>query len=423
MAETFDVVIVGAGVAGLAAAGELARAGLKIVMLEARDRIGGRIYTRHDPLCPVPIELGAEFVHGPQEEIFRIVRASRLLAVQVTGGHLCYRNGGLTDCGDWFGSVEELLGKMGDAKDREDESFEQFLKRVDADEGTKLRACGFVEGFNAARKDRISVNALVRQQEAEEASGDRMFRLAGGYDAIAKELYGAIPREYLRLHLNTPVERVEWRPGEARCGPFHAKRAVVTFPLGVLKNGRAVIDPEPPVFRAALDALEMGNAARVVLRFRERFWNKREELASMSFLHAEREAGFPIFWSSTPLEAPIFTAWAGGPSAEGYVAPDTIKTLAKLLGMPRAELEDQLEAMVHHNWAADPYACGAYSYVRAGGLDKADKIAEPIENTLYFAGEHTDITGNWGTVHGAIASGRRAALQILEGYSGTGTGC
>ncbi len=422
MAEAFDVLILGAGVAGLAAAGELARAGLNIAVLEARDRIGGRIYTRHDALCPVPIELGAEFVHGAQEEIFRIVRAARLLAVEVTGGHLCYRDGGLTDCGDWFGSVEALLDKMSEAKDREDESFEQFLHGVEADEETKLRAIGFVEGFNAARQDRIGVHALARQQAAEEASGDRMFRLAGGYDAIPDELYGAIPRDRLRLHLNTPVDRIEWRPGEARCGRFHAKRAIVTLPLGVLKSGRVVIDPEPPALRAGLDGLEMGNAARIVLRFRERFWNKREDLASMSFLHGERDAAFPIFWSSAPLEAPILTAWAGGPLAEQYSESAAIDSLAKPLGMPRAELEDQLEAIYHHDWAADPYACGAYSYVRSGGLNKADKISEPLENTLYFAGEHTDTTGNWGTVHGAIASGRRAALQILESYSGTRTG-
>ena len=90
---------------------------------------------------------------------------------------------------------------------------------------------------------------------------------------------------------------------------------------------------------------------------------------------------------------------------------EALAILAKLLG--RSDLEDQLEATYFHNWEIDPWSCGAYSYVRAGGLAAADRLAKPVENTLYFAGEHTDVTGNWGTVHAAIASGRRAARDVL----------
>ena len=125
-----DVLIVGAGVAGLAAAGELARAGHDVTIVEARDRIGGRVYTRHDPLCPVPIELGAEFVHGTPAALFDLIHSFRLLSVEVTGNHLCYRGGGLKACEDYFPSVEELLGKLSEAKNRRDESFEQFLTAV-----------------------------------------------------------------------------------------------------------------------------------------------------------------------------------------------------------------------------------------------------------------------------------------------------
>lgn len=409
---TVDVLIVGAGVAGLAAAGELARAGVNVTILEARDHIGGRVHTRHDPLCPVPIELGAEFVHGTPAELFDLIHARGLLAVEVTGSHLCYRDGGLTDCGDWFDSVEELLGKLSAAKEREDEPFESFLKRVHADAEVKLRATDFVEGFNAAYRGRISVHALARQQEAEEsAGGDRMFRLVAGYDGIATELYRAIPRERRRLYLNAPVQRIEWERGGVRAGRFEAKQTIVTVPLGVLKTGGLLFDPEPAVLRAGLAAMEMGNAVRFVFRFRERFWNSGEELAKMSFLHGEREPGLSVFWSSAPLEAPILTAWAGGPKAVDADPKEALAILAKMLG--RSDLEDQLEAAYFHNWETDPWSCGAYSYVLAGGLAAADRLAKPVENTLYFAGEHTDVTGNWGTVHAAIASGRRAARDVL----------
>lgn len=415
-----DALIIGAGVAGLRAAGELARAGFDVTILEARDRIGGRVYTRHDPLCPVPIELGAEFVHGMPAELFDLIHARRLLAVEVTGGHLCYQGGRLSNCEDFFPTVERLLAKLSEAKQRDDESFEKFLQRVDGDEETKSRATGFVEGFNAAHKDRISVDALARQQEAEErAGGDRMFRLVRGYDTIATELYSAIPSGRCRLLLNTPVRHIEWRRGEVRVdGRFTAQRAIVTLPVGVLKHGGVSIEPEPSSLRTALDGLAMGAAARVVFRFRERFWDVREDLARMSFMHGQGEPAWPVWWSSAPLQAPILTAWAGGPKAALSEPGAALAVLAKLLGMRTGELEDQCEAMYFHDWAADPWSRGAYSYVCAGGLAAAERLSQPVENTLVFAGEHTGTTGSWGTVDGAIASG----LQAARFYSRTGRG-
>lgn len=410
-----DALVIGAGVAGLAAAGELARAGVNVTILEARDRIGGRVNTRHDPLCAAPIEMGAEFVHGTPRELFDLIDKGGLLSVEVTGSHLCHRNGHLEDCGNWFDSVEAVLGRLEEAARRRDESFEQFLARVDSDEETKRRASSFVEGFNAADRDRISAHALARQERAEQSSGSsRMFRLVAGYDAIPMELYRSIPRERCRIHLNTPVDRIEWRSGEVRAGSFRASKAIVTIPLGVLQTRGVRIDPEPAMLTVGLQAMEMGNAVRVVLRFRERFWQKKQQLESASFLHSESEPVFGVWWTSAPLQAPTLTAWCGGPHAEGAdaaLAPDTV---AKLLGMERREIEDQIENTYFHDWATDPHSCGAYSYVRAGGLAAADRLAEPIEHTLYFAGEHTDTSGNWGTVHGAIASGIRAAKQVME---------
>jgi|ERR1051326_2764607 monoamine oxidase len=411
-----EILIVGAGVAGLAAAGELTAAGHDVTIVEARDRIGGRVYTQHDPDCAAPIELGAEFVHGRPAALFDLIHARRLLAVEVTGGHLCYRGGRLSACDDFFPKVEDLLGKLNTAAKHRDESFEAFLERVDEDEEIKSRASDFVEGFNAAYKDRISVHALARQQEAEESSGgDRMFRMVAGYDGIVTELYRGIAHEHCRLQLNTPVQRIQWRGGEVRIDDrFRAERAIVTLPLGVLKAGSVRFDPKPAPLGAALEALEMGSARRIVFRFRERFWDQREELATMSFLHGEREQSWPVWWSSAPLQTPLLTAWAGGPKAATSDPDAALKTLAKLLGMKLAEVEEQCEAAYFHDWSSDTWSCGAYSYVRAGGLPAAHRLAEPIEDTLYFAGEHTDLTGNWGTVHGAIDSGRRAAKACVN---------
>ncbi len=104
-----DVMIIGAGVAGLAAAGELHRAGMRILVLEARNRIGGRILTRHDPLSPAPIELGAEFVHGKQAELLHLISRARLRLRKVSGPHRCMRKGRLDECDDTMDETEELL--------------------------------------------------------------------------------------------------------------------------------------------------------------------------------------------------------------------------------------------------------------------------------------------------------------------------
>ena len=400
-----DVLVVGAGVAGLTAAAELRRAGCSVTILEARDRIGGRIFTRHDPLCPIPIELGAEFVHGTPAELFDLIHLRRLLAVEVMGDQVCYRDGRLDPCDDSFDAAWNILDKMvDDVKNREDQTFEQYSKSLDVTDEIRTAVSDFVEGFNAARKERISVQALARQQKAEDAaSGDRMFRLAGGYDSIPATVY-----EGCRLRLNTAVERIEWRRGEVRAGSYTAQKAVVTLPLGVLKSGSVQIHPEPPSLRAGIDAMDMGRAARIVLRFRERFWD-----SNMSFLHAEGEPVFRVWWTSQPIQAPLLTAWAGGPRADRADPSLAPQVIAKLFGKKLSEIEDQLEATYFHDWTADPYSRGAYSYVVAGGLPAADRLADPVEETLYFAGEHTDTTGNWGTVHAAIASGRRAAKQII----------
>src|SRR5579872_2226890 len=409
-----DILIIGAGVAGLAAAAELANAGVHATIVEARDRIGGRIYTRHDPLCPVPIELGAEFIHGVSREIFDIVQARRMLAVEVSGSHLCQHDGKLSECDD-FGPVEEFLKRLDAAEEQDDQSFESFVNASGIDDETKQSSIGFVEGFNAARKELVSVHALSRQQKAEEISGGlRSFRLASGYDSIAAELYRSISPDRCRIYLNTPIDQIGWSTERVRAGRFISKRAIITVPLGVLKESRLRIEPEPAEFRSSIGALEMGDAIRMVFRFRERFWDNREPLGSMSFMHAEGARDFRVWWSSMPFHAPVLTAWAGGPRADHANMAAALDTLAALFETERAEIESQLEAAYFHDWKADPYSCGSYSYVRAGGLPDADRLAEPFDNTLYFAGEHTDTTGNWGTVHGAIASGYRAARQVLE---------
>jgi monoamine oxidase len=226
--------------------------------------------------------------------------------------------------------------------------------------------------------------------------------------------------------LNTIVESIEWQPGSAAVHlrsaldssreTIRSRQVVVTVPLGVLHAGAIRFDPEPRETLAAARALAFGQAVRIVLRFENAFWEQNKDLANVGFLLSQ-EPVFPTWWTPRPVHAPIITGWSAGPKADPLLNEDS-KTI---IGAALASLEritackpSRLEAAYFHDWHADPFAQGAYSYVPAGALPARRRLAEPVENTLYFAGEATDLNGHSATVHGAIASGKRAAHQILN---------
>jgi monoamine oxidase len=165
----------------------------------------------------------------------------------------------------------------------------------------------------------------------------------------------------------------------------------------------------------------MGPVRRFTLLFRERWWAEHQDiqLPSMSFLFAH-DAMPPVWWTAHPWETRTLTGWIGGPRSTAFdqctreqIGDLACTELAKIFSLPLAYLRTQLIGCATHDWQTDPLSCGAYSYVPAGALDAVLKMATPVRDTLYFAGEHTDVTGHWGTVHAAMRSGLRAARQVL----------
>jgi monoamine oxidase len=408
-----DVILIGAGAAGLTAARDLKRAGLSVICLEARDRIGGRILTVHDPLTPLPVELGAEFIHGRPPQTWDIIREARLRVQQISGRMVHAGAGG----GDGDRVLEDIKQQ---GSEEHDESFLSFVERGDYKADDRAAASGFVEGFNAARKERIGVASIAQDERAADAiDGDYNFHFAAGYDSLVMALAG----NSVRLH--SVVERVEWSKGasavHARSGldgrreTLRAKRVVVTVPLGVLQAGDIRFDPEPTGILNAARELEFGQAVRVTLRFDRAFWEDHEKFAGAGFIFSD-EPVFPTWWTTLPVVAPVITGWSAGPKADPLLGKSKSEVVNAALGALQRILgaaAGRLENAWFHDWHADPFARGAYSYVPAGGLAARRRLAEPVDETLYFAGEATDLLGYGGTVHGAIASGHRVAGQIL----------
>jgi monoamine oxidase len=361
---------------------------------------------------------------------------------------------GLIDRRSDFDSDLEDVFKQMNQVGSEDKSFREFIETCcqgEQMEKRRRRAISYVEGFDAARTEKIGVKALIHENEAAKAlEGDRPFRILNGYDSVADWLRAGLDPQRVEIHLNTVVKAVRWEKGkveviaESRTGhslePFSARCAVITLPLGVLKAspdaaGGVRFIPELSDKQEAIKRLEMGQVVKIVMRFRERFWENdqitgktgEESLSELGFLVSTDE-WMPTWWTALPVRAPLLTGWAGGPAAERLsreseqsIIGHALSSLAGLLGIDRAKVEDLLENWHTHDWHSDPFARGAYSYAGVGGVDAPRQLAEPLDETLYFAGEATYFEGQSGTVHGAIASGRRAADEVVRGRGRVGT--
>jgi monoamine oxidase len=416
-----DALIIGGGIAGLTAARHLTEAGLHVTLLEARNRLGGRIYTYST--AEFPVELGAEFVHGRPEEILSLAAEGAVPLVPVQGKFRRKINGKWAEAGHLMEKVDQLFARL--PAEEPDESFQYYLDRSGEDEEVKLQALRYVEGFHAANPSLISARSLRRDSEAEEAiDGDHQYRIASGYESLVRAVADRIDRKLCDVVMNTPIHEIVWRPGEviarATTQEYQASRAIVTLPLGVLKSKNVIFSPALKEKQNAMSFLEMGPVIRVSLCFQKKFWERDQEMADLSFLFTD-DPQFPTWWTSNALPYPILTGWAAGPNAGAHtgrskdeIIQSAVQSLARIMKTAEPELRRQMTGAFTHDWQADPFSRGAYSYAAVGGLEAAAKLAEPVANTLYFAGEATNGNGYNGTVHGAIATGLRAAQELLH---------
>ena len=407
--------MIGAGAAGLAAADALARAGRSVLVLEARDRVGGRCWTRRMPGLDIPVELGAEFLHGEARPTHALLRRAGLAAIDSWRVQRRFDGRRLSPAS----SFDEARRSVEGAVLHEDVSFERFLAARRLPEKTKAYARMMVEGFDAADPRRVSARSIIEEwSEGGELDATHP-RPEGGYGRLMDWLAEKLISRNVRIQLGAVVREVHWKRGVVEMrGSFlgkafeiHAGRAVVTLPLGVLQSNAVRFSPSIRK-RDPLSKLASGPVVRVAMRFHEAVWQRRAP--GVAFFHSQGTP-FPTIWTPLPLRAPLMTAWAGGPKAARLRGLSNAKLIAEALRTVRTAFpEARLAGALAHDWSRDPYARGGYSYLLVGGGDARERLAAPVGDTLFFAGEATDSV-EAGTVSGALRSGRRAAREILKG--------
>ena len=428
-AAVSDCVVIGAGVAGLAAARKLHAANRRVVVLEARDRIGGRVWTdRSSP--DAPVELGAQWIHG--------IKGNPL-------ADLCTQNGIKTFPTNYSSRV--VFGADGRRwTEREADDEEKKFKGVRRDVHRlrkQLRAnqapdqplgrawSEVLAGrtLDAAARERLAFEANVEieheygadlgqlslyeyDQDASEHGGDVV--LPGGYAQIPTLLARGLDIRFLEVvqSVNVNANGVEVRTGH---GVFRGKCALVTLPLGVLQAGAVKFDPPLPEKKlAAIRRLGSGRLDKVCLRFARAFW---PETQILNFV-GSRPGEFAEWINAAAfLRAPVLCSYSAGTTAARFetkpAAEVTAAAVSALRSMFGRDVPEPQSAIVT-KWGRDPFALGAYSHLPPGASARDFALlGEPVGGQLFFAGEATSLKQN-ATVHGALLSGEREAEQILK---------
>ncbi len=416
------LIVVGAGVAGLTAADAARNAGADVVVLEARQRTGGRIRT--EPLGPGSTDLGASWVHAPLGNPVAEALAAAGIGTRNDGAYCSrmavWRDGWVEapEATTFTAAVEadwdpaEALAAL-DGSDRYVDGVEWYLEDRELEGSLGELARFGLLWMNGALviagpPERIS---LAGAAEYGEGSGGNLVP-AGGYRALVERLAAG-----LDVRLGGPVLRIEHGDGgvivHSGDEAFVADRTVVTVPLGVLKAGQIAFDPPLGAeHAAALERLEMATLEKIALRFGERFWP--EEVWQIT--HVSEERTVPVWLDFTRhVGAPTLMAFynpAITPALADRSAEQRVKRALECLRAMFGRVPDPEEALAS-DWTRDPWSHGAYSYIPIGAsADDMRRLANPVSNRLSLAGEAT-VPEHYGTVQAAFTSGLRAAAWAL----------
>lgn len=427
-----EIIIIGAGACGLNAARELSRNGKSVAILEARNRAGGRIYTVKDETFALPVETGAEFIHGDLEYTKQLLKEAGIKYTEIGGALFRSENGQLSEQNDFIEHQEALMKKLKQLE--HDMSVTDFLNTYFPGENYELlrkSLTSFVEGYDAADADHASTFALLQELLGEDNS--TQYRVTGGYSKLVDCLVDDCEQAGCKIHLSTIVSSVKWRSGEVTVTTtdnrsFTASKVIITIPIAVLQvapgeQGHIAISPLPENVYDAIHALGSTGVIKFVLQFSEPFWNKAivmdtgKPAQEVGFVFAETTV--PTWWTQFPEKNGMLTGWLAGPAAvalknapEQELLAEALNSLSTIFHLDVSQLRQKLTGYHITNWTTDPFTRGAYVYERLDSKNAKRILNTPLNNTLFFAGEGIFEGEQRGTVEAALLSGKEVAERI-----------
>jgi monoamine oxidase len=430
-----EILIIGAGAAGLMAAYELANTGKKVIILEAQDRIGGRIYTLNEKPGSKPVELGAEFVHGDLPVTLDLLNEAGIKYNSASASMWRVDDGKFTSNESFVEHWDLLMAKLN--KLEQDMSINEFMLKEFPDDkykGMRESVRQFVSGYDTADPEKASCFALRNEWQNEDESAQH--RVEGGYCTLLNYLASECKTKNGQIYLNAIVKDIYWEPGKvsvitADGIAYQAEKVILAIPLGVLQAGageKGAIAFHPPVkvHSEAIQQMGFGAVIKIVLEFDEAFWeNKQTEemagksLKNMGYLFSNEE--IPTWWTQYPERSAIFTGWIGGPDAaakkdlpDDAVLLQGLQSIANIFKLSRDELKARLKSWHVVNWTVKPFTRGSYAYDTVNAPDARKILNTPVDNTLFFTGEYLYEGTAMGTVEAALTSGKNVTERIKD---------
>jgi monoamine oxidase len=420
--KEYDVIVVGAGIAGLSAALALRKKSKTVMIIEGRDRTGGRIFSSMDGNFSKKVETGAEFIHGKAPLLNKLLRAAAIPQAKTESHAWEIEKGKLRPTEIVSPDIEMLNDAL--HKLTHDMTMSEFLnKNFPGPEYAAMRenVKYMIQGFDAADVAKISALSLRDEWSDDESfSGKRPME---GYSQLIDSLTASVKEAGADLLLNSPVKEVRWKSGHAevfsRLGQFTAQKILITVPAAVLRNGGIKFIPALIEHQHAFDQIETGGVIKFLFEFNDSLWEKPGSgfryMKNLGFVFSD--APVPTWWTQLPSPFPLLTGWLSGPITakprdESELLSEATQSLSYIFDCPVETINANLVATRVVNWVEDKFSLGAYAYKTPQTASALKTISQPVSDTIYFAGEAFANGKEMGTVEAALVSANDAVKKM-----------
>lgn len=417
----YHVIVIGAGAAGLTATKYLSEAGYNVCLLEAGEIAGGRIATISEEGFSGPVETGAEFIHGKLPLTFKLLKEAGITYEPVEGDMIGVQNGVWQNeehDENWTKFMKELNQLKTDV------TILEFLNTHFCDpQYLHLRQAvqRFAEGFDLADISKASILSVKNEWKNIDK---KQYRIKGGYSQLVNYLINCCRSQNVAINFNSVVNKIKHNDENVTVyttdnKEFNAHKLIITVSVGVLQSGTIHYEPALTDHAVAIQSLGFGPVIKFLLEFKTSFWNEFDD--DIGFILSDEQV--PTWWTQQPGESNLLTGWLGGAKAaekifeqdEGLLQT-ALQSLSSIFRMPPAMLREEL---IHHkiiNWQTVQHVKGGYSYCTLGSEQAIKVLSDPIDGTIFFAGEAIAEGDSQGTVESALHSGYETARRLIRDY-------